>query len=486
MAVDPFSFTDPNGPDATAADSPDVQNAAIRQRQQAQMDAALQLEQGRAMMEQTKNQQQTAQTGRVLAGQGASSDAAQWADTPAYSGMPYSAAPPEVHQHFMDAWGTLPGGGNGVAEQLPAIWNEAQRNATGRPNIGLENISEGQTAQVKMNGEPITVGKPPKTEIRQDPSTGALIRVDTQTGGAEVIHPTDPALTTPVSPDVAADPLGDLTPSEASVAKGLANYTLPISILSRMQPAQKERLIQHAQALDPNFDVKQYPIREALQKSFTSGPDAGNIASLNTVIGHLGRLSDAAQELHNRSLTPWNYVANAAEGMTGNPAPTKFDQTKAAVASEMAKLFKGTGSPTDSGVREWEKTLSSSASPEQLQTAIQGAVELMQSRADALRQKYENGFQKPNDRAWLGTQAKAVLRKLGVDPGALDPASGAPGTQQAPSTPAGTPSENESAPAQPSAQPEPTIRVQHPDGTVWRLPASQQDAAVKMGGKVIP
>lgn len=409
---------------ATAQDSADAQNAVIQQRQRAQADAALQLEQGRAQMEAFRNQTQAAQTGRALAGQGAASDAAQWAGTRQYSGVPWSSAPDEVHQHFMDAWGRLPNGGNGIAEQLPEIYNQAQRNATGNPNIGLENLQEGQTAQVDVNGNKVTVGKPAKTEIRTDPSTGNLIRVDMTTGGAEVIHPTDHTQNTAVSMNETGDPLSDLTPAEAATAKGLANYTLPISILSRMQPAQKERLIQHAQAIEPNFDVKQYPIREALQKSFTSGPDAANIASLNTVIGHLGRLSDAASELHNRSITPWNAIANEAASLTGNSAPTKFEQTKAAVASEMAKLFKGTGSPTDSGIREWEKTLSSSSSPEQLKTAIDGAVELMQSRADALRQKYENGFAKPNERGWLNTQSKAVLRKLGVDPGALDSASG--------------------------------------------------------------
>lgn len=421
--MDPLIDPNTGNPgEATAQASPWVASAAALARSQQQQQAALMLEQQRAQLEQTRNTQLAAQTGRALASQGASGDASQWANNPAYAGQSWSAAPPEAKQHFMDAYATLPEGGNGISEQLPKIWNEAQRNATGNPQVGLENLQEGQTAQVDVNGDKISVGKPPSTHT--DPATGRQYKIDPATGQATYIQIQDPSAQG-ASVDASGDPLSGLSPAESATVKGLANYTLPMSVISRMPPAQKERILQHAYAVDPNFDAQQYPLRQELKKSFTSGPDASNITSLNTVIGHIGRLADAGKLLSNSSSPMVNAPGNwINQNILGAPQQTAFDQAKTAVASEMAKLFKGTGSPTDVGVREWENTLSRNSSPEQLKTAISGALELMQSRADALRSKYENGFQKPNDKAWLNTQSKAVLRKLGVDPGALDPASG--------------------------------------------------------------
>lgn len=440
-APDWTQFTLPDN--ATAQDSPDVQNAAQRQRQQDQANAALQLEQSRAQMAATREQQAQAQTNRALAGQGAASDAAQWANTPDYSGKSWATAAPEAKQHFMDAWSSIPGGGIGVAEELPSIWNEAQRNATGNPTVGLENLQEGQTANVKVGGVPVSVGKPPA--LKTDPATGRLYKVDPSTGQPSYVQIQDrqDGAQGPVgSPLSGSDYLQSIDPNDAANVKAVAEGRLGLNAFSTRNN-QRARISAMVQQYDPSASATTLPIREALQKSFTSGPDAGNITSLNTVIGHLGRLSDAAQALNNRGFTPWNTVANATESTFGDKAVTNFNQAKTAVASELAKLFKGTGSPTTVEIHEWEKPIDSSNSPEQLQASIQGALELMKSRADALRQKYENGFAKPNEKAWLGPQQRAILRKLGVEPGSLDPASATPGAQPPaidPSGVLGTPS----------------------------------------------
>lgn len=436
----PTDWSQLSPPDnATAQDSPDVQNEAVRQRQQAQANAALDLEQSRAQMAATREQQAQAQTNRQLAGQGAASDAAQWANTSDYANQPWATAPAEAKQHFVDAWSSIPGGGTGVAEELPGIWNEAQRNATGNSGIGLEGLTEGQTANVKVGGVPVTVGKPPKLTL--DPSTGKYFQMDPQTGQPRYVQIQDsPGAQGPPgeAPLTGDDFLQSLDPGYAGALKAVAEGRQPISSFGTRQ--QQARAAKDLQQYDPTASATTLPVRQALQKSFTSGPDAANITSLNTAIGHLGRLSDAATALNNRSFTTWNTVANAAESKLGDKAVTNFDQAKTAVASELAKLFKGTGSPTTVEIHEWEKPIDSSNSPEQLQASIQGAIELMKSRADALRQKYENGFAKPNEKAWLGPQQRAILRKLGVDPGSLDPASATPGTvPAAPVAPAANP-----------------------------------------------
>lgn len=396
------------GPDATAAASPVVALMDQARRQQQAQAAALGVQQQREALE-TANTQKISDANQqhVLSGTLAN-DASQWANTSEYSGVPWDSAPIEAKQHFMAVYGDAPGQ-LGVSAQAPKAWNDAQTQATGKP------VGPQAEAADKYHYFP-------------DPQTGEMMKYDPISNTTTSIAPKPAAGSgVPTAGATGEDALTGMNPDQANLVRQLATYQLPISFLNKYTPAQKTHLAALASQYDPGFDEQQYPIRQKLKESFTSGPDAANITSLNTVIGHIGALSDAADQLHNRGFTPWNAVANAVSGSMGNPAPVSFDQKKAAVSSEMAKLFKGTGSPTDSGVREWENTLKSSESPEQLQAAIQGAVELMGSRAEALRSKYENGFARPKDVQWLNPQSRSVLQKLGVNPDAIDPSSG---TQQ--------------------------------------------------------
>lgn len=467
--MDPLIDPNTGNPgEATAQASPWVASAAALARSQQQQQAALLLEQQRAALEQTRNQRAQQQEGRQIAGQTLSSDAAQWASDPAYSGVPYAQAPSEAKQHFMDAYATVPGGGNGVAEKIPEAWNTAQRNATGNPQIGLENLQEGQTAQVDMNGNKVSVGKPPSTHT--DPATGRQYKIDPATGQATYVQIQDPAQNT--SADINTDPLSGLSPAEAATVKGLANYTIPLTSLNRLPPAQKERLIQHAYAVDPDFDASQYQIRSDLKKSFTSGQDADNIKSLNTVIAHIGDLAHSSSNLSNSGSplvnAPGNWINRE---VLGAPQQTTFAQDRAAVASEMAKLFKGTGSPTEAGIKEVSDAFSANASPAQFQAGITEALTLMAGRADAIRNKYEQGFQKPIDKTWLNPKSRAVLRKLGVDIGSLDPSnSGAPQQSGQPTEPQ-TPATSQPAPS-PFKTPE-DVRDAFRTGTLPRDQAEQ-------------
>lgn len=471
MPDNPLNFGGSVVQSATDQDSAAAGDYARQQQLLQQQQAQFQIEQSRALLEQTKQQQAQQQANRQIAGQTLASDAAQQVADPAYAGIPYAKAPQEVKQHFMDAYATVPGGGNGVAEQIPEAWNQAQRNATGNPNIGLEDLQEGQTAQVDMNGNKISVGKPPSTHT--DPSTGRQYKIDPATGQATYIQIQDPAAN--ASADLNTDPLSGLNPSEAATVKGLANYTIPLTSLNRLPPAQKERLIQHAYAVDPDFDASQYQIRSDLKKSFTNGQNADNIKSLNTVISHIGDLANSSKLLNNGQSpmvnTPGNWINDR---VLGQPQQTTFNQDKAAVASEMAKLFKGTGSPTEAGIKEMENAFNLNNSPAQFQKGIEEALKLMAGRAGALRDQYENGFKKPNDKAWLDPKSRAVLRQLGVDPGSLDPASG--NSQQVPTASQQTPVENPTTqPQSPFKTPE-DVRDSFRAGT---LPRDQAEAILK-------
>jgi hypothetical protein len=478
-------FGNPIG-DATAADSADVQNAARIARQQAQMDAALQLEQQKAMLEQTRAQHEQSQTNRVVAEQGAASDAAQWMQNPQYPGKSFQELPPEDQQHFLDAWSTVPGGGIGVADKLPQIWNQASRNATGNPNIGLENMQEGQTAVVDMNGTKVTVGKPPA--IKVDQATGRPYKVDPETG--------EPSYVTINDPQQAKGPLGEaaltgddylqsLDPKDAENIKAIADGRLPLSTYSTRTGNQRARIAAMVQQYDPTADASTLTKRAAVMRDFGSGKSAAAIRAGNSAIAHLNELADIIPGLNNTNVQGWNaYVANPIARQTSpdfNKAEGAFNTTAGIVAAELSKFFGGTGGTTVSEVKRWHDSLNPATPPGTLKGNIESAIKLLADQMDNYRTQYEAGMGKTKNIPFIYPETQKVLDQLqskGVNTSAaravdadLTPASGAPQTTLAPAA----------APVAPNAQPPQfdtpeAVRDAYKAGT---LPRAQAEAILK-------
>lgn len=136
-----------------------AQDAATQRAQQAAT-TARQTQEAQASAAQAAHVQQKNQTEESA--QTAAGDAVNWAMTPEYAGKSFADAPPEARQHFVDAYGNIAG-------EAPSIWNQAQRDVTGIPGIGV-NLEPGQTAQSKVAGSNVLVGKPEKVPpIPKDP-----------------------------------------------------------------------------------------------------------------------------------------------------------------------------------------------------------------------------------------------------------------------------------------------------------------------------
>ena len=184
-----------------------------------------------------------------------------------------------------------------------------------------------------------------------------------------------------------------------------------------------QAILEQVAQYDPTFDAANAQSRMKTRADFTSGKSAVAVNALNTAMGHLIHLDDQAHDLGNSSFMPgivnpiWNTVREKVGNNTELPS---FDQTKQAAASEMRKVFAGSGGGNLAELQAWEKTLDSSKSYEQLHAAIRNGVTLMGSRLDALKDQYATGMGRSDQAPQFlkPSLARDAAKRFGVDLGA--------------------------------------------------------------------
>jgi hypothetical protein len=214
------------------------------------------------------------------------------------------------------------------------------------------------------------------------------------------------------------------SPETKKMAKLFAEYRLPTPTASALRDPKIQAALSMATDIDPTFDETQYATRLAVKKDFMSpkGAAGKNILGLNTAVGHINSLVKASDDLGNTSWTSANAVANALakhfpvskelEDRQGKitAVKTKFN----AVKDEMASIFKSNGA-TDISIKSWSDTIENpaTATPKMWKAFIDGALELMGSRLDALKDRYEAGMGKAKDFNFLSANSRKILQGLG-------------------------------------------------------------------------
>jgi hypothetical protein len=255
------------------------------------------------------------------------------------------------------------------------------------------------TAASKQTGKAATDPDTVQAAINQfalNPKTRGMVGVIAAQSG---VTPTGNAFLATVPPNVAA------------AVKAVGDYQVDLSKATSYRGNQKEQFLAQVRMYNPNFDETQFPARQKLRVEMTSGKGAGIVRSLNTAIGHMGDLQDAATALNNGSVRGVNAVRNYFRSQFGNPNITNFAEAKNAVSGELAAVFKASGA-TDSEIKSWADTLDASMSPAQLQGAIETGVNLLGRRLSALNDQFLAGMQRPEDFHFLSPQSAAELKRL--------------------------------------------------------------------------
>ena len=170
-------------------------------------------------------------------------------------------------------------------------------------------------------------------------------------------------------------------------------------------------VIERVAKKDPNFDATKYGGRAAAIRTFSSGPEARNVTALNTVIGHLGTLDEAASALQNKDLRAFNSVANRLATELGDPRVQNFDTAKQAVAEETMRVFRQVGA-SELEARQWGQRITSSGSPQQLRGVISTLGDLLDSRIKAIGQQYERTANQQGNPARVDPENVRVLDRL--------------------------------------------------------------------------
>ncbi|MBM7323847.1 hypothetical protein JS562_12075 [Agrobacterium sp. S2] len=214
--------------------------------------------------------------------------------------------------------------------------------------------------------------------------------------------------------------LKTLPQSTQNIVKAIAEYRMPIERVTSMRGNERQELAKTVAQYDPTFDMSQYNARANMRKSVTSGNYAMTLNSSNLVIGHLNTLLEAGEALNNSRFPRYNAVTNTYLKETGDGRIKSFKAAADALASELAKVFKGSGASSEKEISEWRENLDPNMSPEQLQASAKTVMDLLASRIETVRTQYQAAMGHPADFTFLTPEARKILEKRGFNPKELD------------------------------------------------------------------
>lgn len=156
-----------------------------------------------------------------------------------------------------------------------------------------------------------------------------------------------------------------------------------------------QNMIAMVAAYDPNFDAQNYGVRYRTRIDFSTGKSGQNRVSLNTAVGHLWNVWNDIDTLNNSGIPWWNEKSNEYNQALGNSrfqaAIKQFHTDRDAVATELMRVFRGTGASTQE-VQAWEQQFSDADSPVGLKSTVNAAIGLMVSRMEALQDQYDSNM----------------------------------------------------------------------------------------------
>ena len=209
--------------------------------------------------------------------------------------------------------------------------------------------------------------------------------------------------------------LKTVSPTAATLIKKYASGELPVTAQMVRTPAGQQLLGAITQ-YDPSFDATNYQKRQQVASAFAKGPQSNAIRGANQALYHMGNLYQRTENLNNTGILPGiinpivNYVEEKGFGTTKQG---QYRQSAQAVASELRRVFAGSGGGNLQELNKWESSFDPNASEEQQKAYIQNGVDLLHGALESLNSQYQQGMGlNKNVTDLLNPQARHVYESL--------------------------------------------------------------------------
>lgn len=181
--------------------------------------------------------------------------------------------------------------------------------------------------------------------------------------------------------------------------------------------AEVKRLTQLAQKVDPSYSPATEKIRYEYKKNWELDSVKGNVGTknaINTALGHLADLSKSSKNLPEGTVRKMNSVKNVLNKEFGDPAVTDFRINLNALATELARVYKG-GVPNEGEIKEWQQSLAENFSQKQFDGAFNKTSELLTSKITALRYGYKSAMGREYNQSLIDPDKKQALIDAGIN-----------------------------------------------------------------------
>ena len=196
----------------------------------------------------------------------------------------------------------------------------------------------------------------------------------------------------PVGDQVHGDDfLKTLPPTMSAQVKAYAEGREPLPTGFALKSPYFQNILRMVTQYDPTFDAVNYNARAATRRDFTSGKSSVTINAMNTALGHLNQLDQAASALDNGDYPKLNAIGNWFATETGKAAPKNFNAIAGLVAEELTRVYRGAGG-AEADIKRHMDDISQNSSPAQIHGALYEISELLKSKLDAMGDTYNQGM----------------------------------------------------------------------------------------------
>jgi hypothetical protein len=213
-------------------------------------------------------------------------------------------------------------------------------------------------------------------------------------------------------------------PTVQGIAEGRINIAdvVPRGMGAAQAQQARQKWFDAVERFDPSFDETTYKARQTANSAVNNpnGKFGQSVVSTNRIAQHLDLLDreiDKLPNMHSGEISPLtgpaatsNKIYNWMAELSGNPAYSKFNQYRTAVAQEAERLWRGTGGASGE-IQERMKDLDSAKSPEQLHAAVSALVGLIHGQIDPL-QDQKDKLLGPHTSSIMSPKTRAIFDRL--------------------------------------------------------------------------